>query len=230
MAHGDRVISPRRRRLGKLVLIGLLIGLGMLLEIAGWLDARALLEVARGYAQHWWLALILVAAQAVLFTFALAGSLFLWVAAPLYPPALATLILTAGGTLGGIGAYLFSRYLTQEWLARLHRSRAYRLLRRHDNFFALFALRVFPGFPHSLVNYSAGVLKARLSHFVAAAILGIGIKSYIYARVIDDAARRLSFDVLLDPRVIAPLVLLSAGSLALVLWQARRRDDRDDRG
>lgn len=218
-----RVVSARRRRVGKLVLIALLIALGMLGEIAGWLDARALLEIARGYAQHWWLALLLVAAQALLFTFALAGSLFLWVAAPLYPPEIAALILTAGGTLGGIGAYQFSRFLTQDWLDRLHRSRTYRLLQRHDNFFALFALRVFPGFPHALVNYSAGLLKARRSHFIAAAILGIGIKSYVYARVIDGAARSLSFDVLLDFGVIAPLVALSLGSFGLVLWQARRR-------
>ncbi len=222
--RGGRAISARRRRIGKLVLIVLLIVLGILLEIAGWLDARELLEIARGFAQHWWLALILVLAQALLFTFALAGSLFLWVAAPLYSPPVATLILTAGGTLGGIGAYLFSRYLTEEWLDRLHRSRAYRLLQRHDNFFALFALRVFPGFPHALVNYSAGLLKARLSHFLAAAVLGIGLKSYVYARVIDDAARSLSFDVLLDVGVIAPLVLLSLGSLGLVFWQARRKD------
>ena len=222
--QGERVISARRRRIGKLLLIALLIVLGILLEIAGWLDARALLEVARGYAEHWWLALVLVLAQAVLFTFALAGSLFLWIAAPLYPPLTATLILTAGGTLGGVGAYLFSRYLTEEWIDRLYRSRAYRLLQRHDNFLALFALRVFPGFPHALVNYSAGLLKSRLSHFVAAAILGIGLKSYVYARVIDDAARGLSLDVLLDIGVIAPLVLLSLGSLGLVFWQARRRD------
>ncbi len=221
--QGGRVISPRRRRIGKLVLLALLIVLGILLEIAGWLDARALLEIARGYAQHWWLALILIAAQAVLFTFALAGSLFLWVAAPLYPPLMATLILTAGGTLGGVGAYLFSRYLTEDWLDRLYRSRTYRLLQRHDNFLALFALRVFPGFPHALVNYSAGLLKARLSHFVAAAILGIGIKSYVYARVIYGAAQGLSFDLLLDFGIIAPLVLLSALSLGLLLLRIRDR-------
>lgn len=221
--QGGRAISPRRRRIGKLVLLALLIVLGILLEIAGWLDARALLEIARGYAQHWWLALILIAAQAVLFTFALAGSLFLWVAAPLYPPLMATAILTAGGTLGGVGAYLFSRYLTEDWLDRLYRSRTYRLLQRHDNFLALFALRVFPGFPHALVNYSAGLLKARLSHFVAAAILGIGIKSYVYARVIDGAAQSLSFDLLLDFGIIAPLVLLSALSLGLLLLRIRDR-------
>ncbi len=220
-----REVSTRRRRAGKLLLIALLIVFGILLEIAGWLDARALLELARGYAQHWWLALLLVAAQAILFTFALAGSLFLWVAAPLYPPAIAALILTAGGTLGGIGAYLFSRYLTQDWLDRLYRSRTYRLLQRNDNFFALFALRVFPGFPHALVNYSSGILKARLLPFVAAAILGIGIKSYVYARVIYGAANRLSFEILLDVGVIAPLVLLSSLSLGLLLFRARRDDD-----
>lgn len=207
------------------MLIALLIVFGISLEIAGWLDARELLEIARDHARHWWLALVLIAAQALLFTFALAGSVFLWVAAPIYPPLEAALILTAGGTLGGIGAYWFSRYLTQEWLDRLHRSRAYRLLSRHDNFFALFALRVFPGFPHSLVNYSAGVLKARLVPFVAAAILGIGIKSYVYARVIDGAAQNLTFDLLLDFGIIGPLLLLSLGSFALVLLGARGRKD-----
>ncbi|MCP4392028.1 MAG: hypothetical protein GY802_27295 [Gammaproteobacteria bacterium] len=206
----------------KLLLITLMITLGIYLEIAGWLDVQQVLNFARGYAQHWWLILILIAAQSVLFTFALAGSLFLWIAAPLYPPAVATFILAAGGTLGGLGAYFFSEYLTADWIQRIEKSRAYKLLHAQDDFFTLFAMRVFPAFPHSLVNYSAGILKARLSHFIVAAMLGISIKSYVYARVIHSAASSLSMDVLLDVWILGPLVLLSAISAATVYVNYRR--------
>lgn len=211
-----------QRHRTRLLLVALLATLGLYLEIAGWLDAARVLDFARGYAQHWWLILILIAAQAILFTFALAGSLFLWIAAPLYPPPVATFILAAGGTLGGLGAYFFSEYLTEDWKLRIENSRSYQLLHAQDNFFSLFALRVFPAFPHSLVNYSAGILNARLSHFIVAAILGISIKSYIYARVIYSAASSLSVDVLLDVWILGPLVLLSSISAGAVYINYRR--------
>jgi uncharacterized membrane protein YdjX (TVP38/TMEM64 family) len=205
----------------KLLLVILLVTLGVYLELAGLLDARQLLEVARGYAQHWWLILILILAQTVLFTFALAGTLFLWVAAPLYPPPVAPFILAAGGPLGGLGAYYFSEYLTSDWRQRIENSRSYKLLHAQDNFFTLFAMRVFPAFPHSVVNYSAGILEARLSHFIPSAILGISIKSYVYAQVIYSASSSLSLDVLLDVWIVGPLVLLSAASAAVVFINYR---------
>ena len=200
----------------KIAIIVLLISLGIAMELAGLLDARQLLEIARGYTQHWWLIVLLILMQALLFTFALAGSLFLWVVAPLYPPLVATLILVAGATLGGIGAYLFSTYLTEEWQHRIENSHSYRILQTQDNFFTLFAMRVFPGFPHAIVNYSSGVLKARLSHFIVAAFLGISIKSYLYANVIYAASSSLSLELLLDFRIYAPLVALSLVSALLV--------------
>ncbi|MGB5330155.1 MAG: VTT domain-containing protein [Gammaproteobacteria bacterium] len=198
-----------RRHVKKLVIVVLLITLGLVLEILGLLDPRQLLTIAREFAQHWWLIPILILAQTILFTFALAGSVFLWIVAPIYDPAMATFILAAGGALGGVGAYLFSGYLTEEWKARIKNSRSYKLLQAQDNFLSLFAMRVFPGFPHSLVNYSSGILSAKLSHFVVAAVLGIGIKSYIYARVINSATHSPSLDMLLDISVFGPLVLLS---------------------
>ena len=201
-----------RRHAKKLVIVALLITLGLMLEILGLLDAGQLLEIARGYAQHWWLIPVLILAQTILFTFALAGSLFLWIVAPLYDPAMATFILVAGGTMGGVGAYLFSGYLTEEWKLRIQNSRSYKLLHAEDNFLSLFAMRVFPGFPHSLVNYSSGILNAKLTHFVIAAVLGIGIKSYIYARVINSAASTMSLEMLLDVSVIGPLIFLSMSS------------------
>jgi len=202
-----------KRYTKKLLIVALLITAGILLDFYGLLDAEKILGIARGYTDQWWLIVVLILLQAVLFTFALAGSLFLWVAAPLYPPVVAAFILAAGGTLGGIGAYWFSKSLTDEWVERIENSHAYKLLHKQDNFFVLFALRIFPAFPHSLVNYSSGILKVKLSHFIAAAFLGIGIKSYVYADVIYSATTSASLDELMNISTYGPLMLLSALTL-----------------
>ncbi|MDC1287150.1 VTT domain-containing protein [Gammaproteobacteria bacterium] len=201
----------------KLSLIGLLVLVGISLELSGLIDVHDLIATARKYSQHWWLIVVLILLQALLFSFALAGSLFLWIAAPLYPPLMAAFILAIGGTLGGLGAYLLSRYLSLEWRKKIENTHAYRLMHSQDNFYTLFALRVFPAFPHAIINYSAGLLNARLSHFIIAALLGISIKSYLYARVIYSASSELTIDLLLDFGVIGPLVLLSLAS-ALVMY------------
>jgi uncharacterized membrane protein YdjX (TVP38/TMEM64 family) len=193
----------------KLIIVALLITVGIILEIAGLLDVDNIFNVAREYADHWWLVLIMILLQIILFTFALAGSIFLWIVAPLYPPAMATFILAAGSTLGGLSAYLFSKYLTDEWIEKIENTRTYKLLHEQDNFFVLFALRVFPAFPQALINYSSGILNVKLSHFILAAILGVSIKSYIYSKVIYNAAMSASIEELLDISTYGPLILLS---------------------
>ena len=210
-----RKILHRGTRI-RLMLVVLLILLGIAMELNGYTDIPRLVGIARDLTQHWWLILVLIMLQALLFSFALAGSLFLWIVAPLYPPSMATLILAAGGTLGGLGAYGFASYLTEDWRHRIERSRAYRLLQAQDNFFTMFAMRVFPAFPHAIVNYSAGLLKARLGQFVIAALLGISIKSYLYASVIHTASSDLRFDILFDLRVYGPLIVLSLASITAV--------------
>lgn len=218
-----------KRYAKKLLIVALLITAGILLDFYGLLDAEKILGIARGYTDQWWLIVALILLQAVLFTFALAGSLFLWVAAPLYPPVMATFILAAGGTLGGIGAYLFSKSLTDEWVKRIENSHAYKLLHKQDNFFVLFALRIFPAFPHSLVNYSSGILKVKLSHFIAAAFLGVGIKSYVYADVIYSATTSASLDELMNISTYGPLILLSALTLVGVFIKYKMSSNDEER-
>ena len=211
-----------KRYLKKLILLLLLIMVGILLEIAGWLEPERLLMLARSYADNSWLIVILILLQVVLFTFALAGASFLWVAAPIYSPAVATFILVAGGTLGGISAYLFSRRLTDEWVHKVEKSQIYKLLQKEDNFFTLFALRIMPAFPHSLVNYSSGILNIKLRYFIPAAILGIGIKSYVFASVIHKAASTASLQDLLDITTYGPLLLVSILIFAGILIKHKR--------
>lgn len=193
----------------KLSIVVLLISLGVFLNVSGLLDVEKLLSVAREYSGEWWLIVTLLLLQIVLFTFALAGSLIFWVTAPLYPPFIATLILAGGATLGGVGAYFFSRYMTDEWVKKIEKSHAYKILHKQDDFFALFALRIFPAFPHALVNYSSGILKVKLSHFIVAAFLGVGIKSYVYADIIYNLTTTATINDLLNVSTIFPLVLLS---------------------
>jgi uncharacterized membrane protein YdjX (TVP38/TMEM64 family) len=201
----------------KLIIVALLITAGILLEVAGLLDTEKMLNIAREYTDHWWLVLVLILLQIIAYTFAQAGSFFLWIVAPLYPPVMATFILAVGGTLGGITAYLFSKRLTAEWIERIENSHVYKLLHKQDNFFTLFALRIFPGFPHSFVNYSSGILNVKLSHFIPGAILGLSIKFYIYSNVIYNATTSVSVEGLLDISTYGPLILLSAITLIGVL-------------
>jgi uncharacterized membrane protein YdjX (TVP38/TMEM64 family) len=210
----------------KLIVLGVLIAAGALLQLSGLLDPAALIALARQYSDQWWLPVILVLLQVILFTFSLPGTVFLWVAAVLFPPVTASLILATGATLGGVSAYYFSSRLSAEWVRRVENSHVYKLLHKQDNFFALLAMRVMPAFPHGLVNYSSGFLKTNLLHFVLAAFIGIGVKSYVYAGVIYRAASGASLSELLDISIFGPLVLFAVVLFVGVIVKYRRDEKR----
>ena len=205
----------------KLLILAVFIAIGVVLQLSGLLDPGELIAIARQYADYWWMPVILVLLQVLLFTFALAGTVFLWVAAVLFPPLTACIILAAGATLGGVSAYFFSATLSDEWVHRVENSHIYKLLRKQDNFFALLAMRIMPAFPHGLVNYSSGILKVNLAYFVPATFIGIGLKSYVYAPVIYQAAGGASLNDLLDIATFGPLVLLSVVIVAGVIVKYR---------
>jgi len=193
----------------KILLLLTLIIVGIVLQVTGALEPQRLIDYAREFADYWWLMILLVVLQIVLFTFALAGSSILWVTATLYPPITSSVILALGATLGGVTAYFFSQRLTDEWIEKIEHSKIYRLLQKNDNFFTLLALRLFPAFPHALVNYSSGILKVKLKYFIPAAFIGIALKSYVFSSVIYKATNTGSLYDLLDITVLAPLFFLS---------------------
>lgn len=203
-------------------LLTLLLALGLgahFLEEFQWREALAW---ARGHAGQWWLPLVLVLLQTVLFMFALPGSTLLWVVAPLYVPPAATLILTAGGTGGALAAYWFARRLTVAQQERLRRHRAWRLLARESDFLALCALRLVPAFPHSVLNYGAGMLRLPVGRFLAAAAIGFGLKAFLYSSVIHRILETAELRHLLQSEALLPLVLFAL-LLFLVRFLQRRR-------
>jgi uncharacterized membrane protein YdjX (TVP38/TMEM64 family) len=212
--------DPPPARLWPLALLAALVALGLAAHALGLVDARVALACARAHAAQWWLPAALVALQVLLFTFGLPGSAVLWLAAPLYAPLAATAILTAGGCLGALAAHGFARRLTGASQQRLQASRGYRILQRESDVLVLCALRLAPGFPHSVINYAAGTLRVRRAPFLASAAIGFAIKSWLYAAVVHRALTTGRPADLLAPDALWPLVALVA---VVLLARARLR-------
>ncbi len=201
-----------------LVLLGALVVTGLAVPAFD-LDWRAALELVRSHAGQWWVAPALVLLQVLLFAFGLPGSAVLWLVAPLYAPAVATVILTTGGCAGALAAYGFARRLSGASLVRLQASRGYRMLQREGDLLLLCALRLAPGVPHSVLNYAAGVLRLPLAPFLVAAAVGFAVKAYLYSRVIHRAlaagrpADLLAWDAVWPLLAVALVVVAARAAL-----------------
>ena len=207
------MFSPRLKENWKIIVLITLIVAGVALEYFEVFDWRSILAWAKDSSQHTWLPFFLILLQVVLFMFALPGSSILWIVAPIYEPVMATAILVTGSTLGGLAAYWFANQTQSPLLHHVRQQQLFKQLQKRSDFISLFSLRVFPGFPHSLINYSAGILKLPLSTFVISAILGLGIKTYLYAGVIYEAASTSSLPELGRIEIIGPLLLVVLLSL-----------------
>lgn len=191
----------------RILALAALAALGIALDALGLVDWARALDWARARAGGWGLPAAIVLAQLVLFTFGQPGSILFWAAALLYPPPLATLILTAGGAAGALGAYLFARRVTRIDAAR--GGRLYGVLERQGDFFTLCALRVLPGMPHSAINYACGTLGVPLARFLAASVLGFALKSYVYSAAIAGVIGTAGPRDLLRLEVLGPLVAIA---------------------
>ena len=193
----------------QILALAALAALGIALEALELVDWARALDWARANAGGWRVPAAIVLAQLALYTFGQPGSILFWAAALLYPPSLATLILTAGGTAGALGAYLFARRVTRLDLARARGHRLFRILERQGDFLTLCALRVIPGMPHSAINYAAGTLALPLPRFLCASALGLAIKSYLYSAAVSGAIGTAGPSDLLRLEVLGPLFAIA---------------------
>ena len=201
-------LNPAMKYWRPLVLFALVV-LGIILYLLDVFDFDQILKVAQNYAQHWWTATVLVALQALLFTFALPGSLFLWVVALIYAPFTATIILVTGSTLGALGAYWFARWESVTWVAQIRQNRFFHVLEKRGDFLTLSTLRILPSFPHSVINYGSGILRLPLGQFVGSSLVGFTMKNYLYTSAIHGAVTAADPSEVIRLEIIGPLVLLA---------------------
>src|SRR5690554_8030252 len=91
--------------------------------------------------------------MAVTLALGLPGSIGLWLIAPFYTPLAATPMLIVGSVLGALGAYWLSARVGDRWTPKGLTRKIMRRLETRSDFLTQCALRVLPGFPHSVVNY-----------------------------------------------------------------------------
>lgn len=203
-----------RWRLG--LLVGL-IGIGLLIATIQPLSLEQLLRLGYELAANPLTAVLLVAMQALLFALALPGTLIFWLVAPFYTPWLATLLLCIGGALGALGGYAIAATLGSTVAKGPQGRKVTQIMATHDgNFLVLAALRIVPGFPHSVINYGAGTIRLPVAKFLLASTIGLAIKWFIYARAVYGVTEAgitgapLGWDSML-PLLIIALLFIVAG-------------------
>jgi uncharacterized membrane protein YdjX (TVP38/TMEM64 family) len=143
-------------------------------------DRAGILAWGEALAQWPWSAPLLVLAQALLFALGLPGTLVVWMIAPFYPPLVSSLLMLLGSVLGAAAAYPLAGYFGSSVYRRVEHHRTFRILATRSDFFTQAALRVLPGFPHGIINYSAGLLRLPRGEFLLAAVLGLAVKWTVY--------------------------------------------------
>ncbi|MFH7320535.1 TVP38/TMEM64 family protein [Desulfurivibrio sp. D14AmB] len=224
----DELVVKEKKRglpLKTLILPGLLLaGIAVqYLELVDWFEV---LEISRGYAHHWWFPPLITLLMILAYTLALPGSIFIWISGVLFMPGPAALIIALGGLGGAVAAYFFSRRLSDGMTSRITNSPLFAILQRHGDFVALSAVRLLPGFPHSVINYGAGILQLPLTAFVPATLIGFGVKGYLYATAIHQVTRADEGARFVTWQLLAPLLILAGLFLVAKLYMARRLRSR----
>jgi uncharacterized membrane protein YdjX (TVP38/TMEM64 family) len=214
-------VSATRRSPWGLALLGTLVAAGVLATQFGLIDWRGSAEWARSHEHRWWLPLTIVAAMTLLFAFALPGTAMFWVAGIIYPPPIGVALVMAGGLAGALAAYHIAGTAGGAWAHERRDDRLMRFLGTRSDFLTLAAVRTLPTFPHSVINYSAGVMGVPVARFLTASSLGFALKGSLYVTAIHNAANAGAVEEALSLGVVAPLIVLAI--LFLVAAFARKR-------
>lgn len=209
-----RTVAAWLRHHWAALLIGLLILTGLVLALWYSRELSRFLEWGEQIADRPVVIVAAVGLMALLFTFALPGSLVFWVIAPFHTPLVSVPMLLVGSVVGAYGAHHFSHRLGKHWSPGRNAERLAELLERRSDLLTQIALRVLPGFPHSFVNHAGGMLGLPLGPFLLAAILGLTVKWGVYATAVHGAVEAIETGDALHPGTLLPLFVL-AGLLLL---------------
>ena len=187
--------------------------------------------------------LALVAAHPVLAALGYMGLYTVWVALSIPEASLVTVAggLLFGTVLGGTMAVLSATagavivfLIARSAFAAMVTRRAgkvletFRLRLHRDGFSYLLALRLVPA-PFWLVNLAAALCGMRLLPYASATLIGVIPMTFVLTWVgagvgeVLAAGRSPDLGIVFSPRVLTPLLLLSALALVPVAWRAIRR-------
>lgn len=189
-------------------------------------------ELEQWVADHGALAaLAFVAAYAAIVAFSLPVAAFATaVSGFLFGIRLGAVLSVAGATLGAMALFVAARSAFYDLFHARAGHAVQRLedgFRRHSFSYLLF-LRLVPLFPFWLVNIVAALLGMRFDAFVLATVIGIVPAAIVFASIgagfgaLFDSGQAPDLSVLLQPRLLLPLLGLALLSLLPILVRRRR--------
>jgi len=211
MQSQEELLARSRRK--RSVFFAVLFVAGLVLYFTTGLNQLITPERVRPLANHPLTPLFIVLSMAAAWTFALPGSVFFFVTPLLFAPPEATLIICLGSAIGTFLGYGTARYVGGPWVEHFHSHRVTQFLSRHSSFASLFAIRIFPGSQHGLINYGAGLVRVPILRFLLATVTAIAIKAFLYAKAIEGSVGASNIQEALNWQTVTALSLL--GFLAL---------------
>ena len=204
-----RAFTPHRRSLLAFAALAVL----FVLFYKSGLRDQVSVELLRELWSNPFTPLLIILAMTGAWTFGLPASAFFFITPLLFSPLEATAIVSAGSAAGTTTAYLVARYVGGPWVERFRDHRVTRFLERHSTFASLFAIRIFPGSWHSVINYGAGLVKIPVGKFVTATVCAVAIKAFLYANAIEGSVGATSIQEALNWQTVTALSAL--GVLAI---------------
>ncbi len=213
----------------KQLIILFLIVTGFLFHYTQIADWRQVLELVQRFSDHWWAWTLILGTKILLYAIAMPGSSLIWIAAILYNPVQATLLIICGGTLGGFVGYFLSKKISSKDQSEKKESIFFGFLQNNSNFTALCAARMIPGFPHSVINYGAGILDIPWLRFVLATLVGFAVKGFVYSSAIHEVIEISDISELEKLEKVWPLLLIAGlmiiGHVLKKLYIAKKQSE-----
>ncbi len=213
--------DPARDLARKLWILPALILIGALVSIWQPFSLEELLSWGRAASANPLIVAAIVLAMILLFAFGLPGSFGLWLIAPFQPPLVATVLMVLGSVLGALGAYALSRRMRGDWEPSGFPGKVVTLLENRGGIMTQTALRILPGFPHSVINFAGGLLLLPLLAFTISAVVGLTVKWGVYATAVHGLADAVETGNVIQASTLYPLLVLSA-LLLLGAWGRAR--------
>lgn len=124
----------------------------------------------------------------------------------------------AATILACLVGFAVSRYALKEWFEKRYydRIKSIDTELEHNGFYYFLSLRLVMVVPYFIINISAGISRVSFRQYCYSTILGVMPTSLIYANGGEKLERIASFNELLEPPVIAAILLVAALSLVPV--------------
>lgn len=190
-------------------------------------DLMAVKRWAATMSHHPVVVVTVMLTMAVTLAIGLPGSIGLWLIAPFYPPLVATVMLTISSVAGAWGAYLLAARVGERWQPKGLTLKVMDTLKARSDLLMQCAMRVLPGFPHSVINFAAGLGHIALGRYLLAAALGLAVKWAVYSSAIYGALEAIEEEDPLQMDVLLPLLALTALLLAGA-WYRRRLESAQE--